>query len=280
MKKEFTKITLMSLSIILLIYELSFSQTLEEIKNELTLKSAKSQESEFDSNSMKIGLTKNNDKLKATTRTWYSKDPQDLEILRNTKWGIIHKGVNIEKSLSWTLTFEDDVKFDSDGDVHLHCLTGSTNGAVWYRDLIDEAGGGKGFWVYTPLTTDTNLYYQFKIYDNKTLMGVYYTKNNETGEFSEDILELSGVKIDCSSSGECTQEDLEAQYNSGKQYCINNPESCGIKKGQYTEEDMVNMVNKLLEWDVNDDRKIDLIEVLQTLRDLTGIKKDEKGSAR
>ena len=62
-------------------------------------------------------------------------------------------------------------------------------------------------------------------------------------------------------------------YNDGQQSCINDPSSCGIE-GLYTEEDMLNMVNKLLEWDINKDKKIDLVEVLQILRDLTGVKKD------
>jgi len=61
--------------------------------------------------------------------------------------------------------------------------------------------------------------------------------------------------------------------------CQNTPQnSCVDKKGcsctgLYSEEDMLNMVNKLLEWDINKDKKISLLEVIQILRDLTGVKK-------
>jgi len=37
---------------------------------------------------------------------------------------------------------------------------------------------------------------------------------------------------------------------------------------------MLNMVNKLLEWDIDKDQKIGIVEVIQALRDLTGVKKE------
>jgi len=72
-------------------------------------------------------------------------------------------------------------------------------------------------------------------------------------------------------------DNCETSYNqgveAGRQACITDPSSCGISQvGKYSEADMLNMVNKLLEWDVNKDQKISLVEVIQALRDLTGIK--------
>ena len=65
--------------------------------------------------------------------------------------------------------------------------------------------------------------------------------------------------------------DFQEGYLAGKKSCIDNPASCGItNEGLYTEDDMLNMVNKLLEWDKNKDNKIGLVEVIQALRDLTG----------
>ena len=34
---------------------------------------------------------------------------------------------------------------------------------------------------------------------------------------------------ECNEESECTQEDLNAQYEAGKQYCIDNPEVCGLQ---------------------------------------------------
>ena len=62
-------------------------------------------------------------------------------------------------------------------------------------------------------------------------------------------------------------------YEAGMQKCIVDPSSCGISSnGIYTELDMQNMVNKLLEWDTNKDMKIGLHEAVKSLRDLTGVK--------
>ena len=67
----------------------------------------------------------------------------------------------------------------------------------------------------------------------------------------------------------------DAQYQlgfeAGKQFCINNLADCGITIGLYTEEDMQNMVNNLLQWDINKDNQIGLVEAVKILRDKAGI---------
>jgi len=67
----------------------------------------------------------------------------------------------------------------------------------------------------------------------------------------------------------CSQDELDAQFVAGKQYCIDHPEQCWPTKKIYTEEEVLNMINKLLEWDVNNDKQIGLIEALHVLKDLT-----------
>ena len=67
------------------------------------------------------------------------------------------------------------------------------------------------------------------------------------------------------------QSEYQGGYEAGKQFCINNPDDCGITVGLYTEEDMLNMVNKLLQWDVNKDKQLGLVETIKILRDTSGI---------
>jgi len=59
--------------------------------------------------------------------------------------------------------------------------------------------------------------------------------------------------------------------------CANTPQGSWVNNNgcrgdvRYTEEDMMNMVNNLLQWDVNKDKQIGLIEVLKILRDTAGV---------
>jgi len=81
-----------------------------------------------------------------------------------------------------------------------------------------------------------------------------------------DEIEISFKSL-CSVDDNCYLEG----YQEGKNYCIENPDQCGL----YTEEDMINMVNTLLQWDVNNDKQIGLIETIHILRDLTGVKNNK-----
>jgi len=72
------------------------------------------------------------------------------------------------------------------------------------------------------------------------------------------------------------QSEYQEGFEAGKQFCINEPSECGITDGLYTEEDMQNMVNKLLQWDVNQDNKIGLVEAVKILRDTAGVIKSQK----
>ena len=62
----------------------------------------------------------------------------------------------------------------------------------------------------------------------------------------------------------------------GIQECFNDPQSCNIQSGQYTVEDMQNMVNQILLWDINKDKKINLIEAINIIMDSAGVKSTQK----
>ncbi len=59
-----------------------------------------------------------------------------------------------------------------------------------------------------------------------------------TGKFwCDGICQLTQCDIN---SGTCSQSELDAKYEAGKQYCIDNPEECGISTGDggYTKADL------------------------------------------
>ena len=62
-------------------------------------------------------------------------------------------------------------------------------------------------------------------------------------------------------------------------HCQNTPQGSWVNSNgcrgdiRYTEEDMMNMVNTLLQWDINKDKQIGLIEAIQALRDTAGVLK-------
>jgi len=95
------------------------------------------------------------------------------------------------------------------------------------------------------------------------------------GDQQSTLVQIDSVCVNTGNTECYTENDIQNAIETGRNECINDPNSCGLSRGLYTEEDMLNMVNKLLEWDVNKDKKIGLLEVVQTLRDLTGVKKEE-----
>jgi len=55
-----------------------------------------------------------------------------------------------------------------------------------------------------------------------------------------------------------------------KQICYDNPLICNINNsGLYSEQDLLDRINKVLKWDVNKDNQIGLHEVIQILKDTT-----------
>jgi len=194
----------------------------------------------------------------------FSSSPKDLEILKNSTWGLIY---TIENTLSKTITFENNVGTDSSGDINLPCFDQSLNkGFAYYVKLPKDVGEGYGFSVLLK-ESKYYLFYFFKIYDD-VLIGSVYTYKKESDEIS-DSYSLTGIKIDCSDSEDCTQNQLNTQFNEGKQFCIDHPNKCGISNGLYTENDMLNAVNNILKWDINNDKKINIIEILHTLKDIS-----------
>ena len=83
------------------------------------------------------------------------------------------------------------------------------------------------------------------------------------------VLSVSEIQQLYMLDSSCPIEYLKG-FDSGKKFCIDNPNECGID-GLYTEEDMQNMVNQLLQWDVNKDNKLGLVETIKILRDTAGI---------
>lgn len=94
------------------------------------------------------------------------------------------------------------------------------------------------------------------------LLDEMYIHNRALSE--SEIQQLYNINNDC-------QAEYQAGFEAGKQLCINNPTECGITGGLYTEEDMQNMVNKLLQWDANKDKQIGLVEAVKILRDTAGV---------
>jgi len=77
------------------------------------------------------------------------------------------------------------------------------------------------------------------------------------------------------SENKCSVQ-YQSGYEDGKQACVNDPTACGITSGLYTEEDMLNMVNRLLRWDSNKDNQIGLVEAVKILRDTAGVIKSSQ----
>jgi len=102
----------------------------------------------------------------------------------------------------------------------------------------------------SPVTTDSSTYCE-----NDFFGPIYSTISvNELQDIDQDgVIDLIDKCLD-TREGACTDKNgCECDY-------------------QYTEEDMLKMVNKLLDWDKNKDGKIGLQESVQILKDATGVK--------
>jgi hypothetical protein len=65
---------------------------------------------------------------------------------------------------------------------------------------------------------------------------VQYNDINAENEFVDTDIFFTTTSISAiygNEGGDCfTQADLDAQYEAGKQYCINSPEECGLRSGK------------------------------------------------
>jgi hypothetical protein len=59
-------------------------------------------------------------------------------------------------------------------------------------------------------------------------------------DYNDCVFQVTGVigQLPVINTGECSQEELNAQYESGKQYCIDNPTSCGWTSEGLSQEDL------------------------------------------
>jgi hypothetical protein len=159
------------------------------------------------------------------SKTINSTNPADLEILQNTKWGLISKG---EKTLyPDTIIINYEIVELSNGEVALTCTDSFGNeGVVRYGDIIEEAGGGKGFNMIIYTSSYHKLYF-FKIYNNG-LLGIFIFYDIASKTYSDNI-DMAGVKI-CPQINPCSQEKLNSKYIDGFsdaiEYCQNFPEQC------------------------------------------------------
>jgi len=175
--------------------------------------------------------------LRSSVKSWYSTDPKDFEPLVGSKWFFNYAiGSSI---FTDTVTFESKIKIDnSDGTVYLDCKNQfGKAGTVFYKDIPSGFGGGYGFAMVIEGQSLMDFYY-FKIdSSDNTSIGedaLYFFEDKETGEYSNNYA-MTGIKMDF----------------------------------LYSEEDMQKVINSLLEWDINNDNKIDLAETIHILRDLT-----------
>jgi len=66
------------------------------------------------------------------------------------------------------------------------------------------------------------------------------------------------------------QFGFDEGFSFAKTFCKNNPVMCDINvNGIYTEQDVLNMMNNILKWDINKDKQIGLLEAIHILKDVS-----------
>jgi hypothetical protein len=189
---------------------------------------------------------------------------------------------------------------------------GPNTGLPW--DLMDWTNTGyevnDSVWIFFCITYDTQ---KSKVYINDSLIKEYNTdgligsvdgslriggrKKRDGTLDAYDFFKgtIDEIRIYNRALSEC---EIIQLYNTPQQYCttdldndgvpdirdkcVNTPQGSWVNNNgcrgdvRYTEEDMVNMVNNLLQWDTNKDKHIGLIEVLQILRDTAGVIKSSQ----
>jgi len=214
---------------------IGYSQTISREKAEQMLKGEKAMLRNHDKN---ISLLKPLVEVKeikynraVSKKSWFSSNPKDFDVLISSKWIFNYAIVSI---FTDTYVFDSIVQTDSsDGSVYLTCRDQyNDKGYVWYTELPSDVGGGYGYSIIIDGYSLRSFYF-FKVDspDSTDAEGFYQFKYLETDEYS-DVYPMSILKIDCI----------------------------------YTEEDMQNMINTLLTWDINNDKKIGLTEAIHILR--------------
>jgi len=159
---------------------------------------------------------------------WASEDPNDLAPIKGSVWSFVY--TTLTGTYTNTLTFGDTIKTapygDYDNAVALTCT--NEHGQKGGVTFVEISQGELGFMVGI-VASDVTPMYSFTISNNMAI-GKYVQKDNITGEFS-DFYDLVGIRT---GDGYYTQSDLNAQYEAGKQYCIDNPAACGIEIGATT----------------------------------------------
>ena len=160
----------------------------------------------------------------------------------------------------------------------------SEGASIKYYEIDDTPYPEMGFWKKInnsiKIPPDTNLIKIYMIIQHNVCFDDAYLTICTQNECGTDNLDLCNDKSACESVGghwcnnicqastcQCySEEDLESQYNLGKQQCISDPASCGIQVVSYTEEQLNQKVAKILMWgDTDHDGKIGLTEAIRAL---------------
>ncbi len=173
--------------------------------------------------------------------TWFSNKTSDFEILKGKSLGFY--GENFDSFISpahlMPFYFSENTR-TVDDTIFLECdmvFYGET--MKNYVFFVELDTGEKGFLVsYHIYPIAPFLYFTIS---GDAANGELISSDNDDRKtlfFRNDP--VTGGKL--AANGYCLQSDLDAQFNAGKQYCIDNPEACGIHTGTKPDQPFIGIL--------------------------------------
>lgn len=156
-----------------------------------------------------IGTLKSPDSrnTESSTKINFSKDPKDLDILKDTVWEFTY---TINSEFTDTITFGNVISTTSEDEVTLACT--NQNGREGFAFFTDSPLGDKCFGI----SIDGNMlieFYSFAI-SGTTAYGLYRHKIKSSGLYS-DLYSITGIQTQ-GPEPECfTQADIDEAYSTG-----------------------------------------------------------------